>query len=159
ALGKALVPMLAERGHDVYGTTRSAAKSPMLTDLGATPVVLDALDRDAVRKAVAGVGPEVVIHQLTAIDNDSNLRNLDKDFAATRRLRTAGLDILYDAAAEAGVRRFVAQSYTGWPNEHRGGWVKTEEDPLEAHPSATTRETLAAIRHVEATMTGSTWLE
>jgi nucleoside-diphosphate-sugar epimerase len=159
AVGKALVPMLVARGHQVYGTTRSASKSRQLTDLGAQPVVVDALDRDAVAKAVAGIGPEVVVHQLTAIDNNSSFRNLDKDFAATNRLRTEGLDILLDAAVQAGARRFVAQSFTGWPNEHRGGWVKTEEDPLEQDPSAGTRETLAAIQHVEAAMTGATGIE
>jgi nucleoside-diphosphate-sugar epimerase len=159
AVGKALVPMLVARGHQVYGTTRSAAKSGLLTELGARPVVVDALDRDAVAKAVAGVGPEVVVHQLTAIDGNSSFRNPDKDFAATNRLRTQGLDILLEAAVEAGARRFVAQSFTGWPNEHRGGLVKTEEDPLEPNPSAGTRETLAAIQHVEAAMTGATRIE
>jgi nucleoside-diphosphate-sugar epimerase len=159
AVGKALVPMLVARGHEVYGTTRSASKSGLLTELGAQPVVVDALDRDAVTKAVAGVGPEVVVHQLTAIDNDSSFRNPDKDFSVTNRLRTEGLDTLLHAAVEAGARRFVAQSFTGWPNEHRGGWVKTEDDPLEPNPIAGMRETLAAIRHVETAMTGATTIE
>ncbi len=159
AVGKELVPMLVARGHEVYGTTRSASKSGLLTQLGARPVVVDALDREAVTKAVAATGPEVVVHQLTAINANSNFRNPDKDFAATNRLRTEGLDILLDAAVEAGARRFVAQSFTGWPNEHRGGWIKTETDPLDTNPIAGTRETLAAIRHVEAAMTGTTRIE
>ena len=158
-VGKELVPMLVARGHEVYGTTRSAAKSGLLTQLGARPVVVDALDRGAVGRAVAAAGPEVVVHQLTAIDNNSSFRNPDKDFAATNRLRAEGLDILLDAAVAAGARRFVAQSFTGWPNEHHGGWVKTEADPLERNPIAGTRETLAAIRHVEDAMTGATGIE
>jgi nucleoside-diphosphate-sugar epimerase len=158
-VGKELVPMLVARGHEVYGTTRSAGKSGQLTQLGARPVVVDALDRDAVAKAVAATGPEVVVHQLTAIDATSNFRNPDKDFAATNRLRTEGLDILLDAARSAGARRFVAQSFTGWPNEHRGGWIKTEADPLETNPIASTRETLAAIRHIEDAMTGVTGID
>jgi 2-alkyl-3-oxoalkanoate reductase len=158
-VGKELVPMLVAAGHEVYGTTRSAAKSETLTRLGARPVVVDALDRDAVAEAVAATGPEVVVHQLTAIDGNATFRNLDKDFAATNRLRTEGLDILLDAAVAAGARRFVAQSFTGWPNEHRGSWVKTEVDPLESNPVASNRETLAAIRHVESATTGASGIE
>jgi nucleoside-diphosphate-sugar epimerase len=97
---------------------RSATKSGLRSQLSARPVVADALNRDAVARPVAGVGPEAVIHQLAAINNGANLRNPDKDFAATNRLRTEGLDILLDTAVDAGARRFVAQSYTGWCDEH-----------------------------------------
>ena len=75
------------------------------------------------------------------------------DFAATNALRTAGTDHLLAAAREAGVARFVAQSYTGWPNERTGGPVKTEEDPIDPTPTAASRETVAAIRHVEQSTT------
>src|SRR5258706_13320621 len=67
ALGTRLVPKLVERGHTVVGTTRSEAKAGAVWDLGATPVVVDALDRDAVVAAVAAAHPDAVVHQLTAL--------------------------------------------------------------------------------------------
>src|SRR5688572_11151257 len=115
ALGTQLIPRLLANGHHVTGTTRSAAKAQALRDAGAQPVVLDALDRDAVVAAVQAAQPDVIVHQLTALNDLSNLRNFDKAFAGTNRLRTEGTDNLLAAARAAGVERFVAQSYTGWP--------------------------------------------
>src|SRR4051794_21189269 len=151
ALGRRLVPKLAERGHEVFGTTRSAAKQDELRALGAEPVVVDALDKQAVATAVSEATPDVIVHELTAIESiPSNMRRFDRAFAATNRLRTEGTDNLLAAAGEA---RFVAQSYAGWPFARTGGPVKTEDDPLEPDPPAGLRETLAAIRHLEARVT------
>jgi nucleoside-diphosphate-sugar epimerase len=122
-----------------------------LAGLGARPVILDALDRDAVIKAVIDARPDVLIHQLTAIA-EINFRNVDASFASTNRLRTEGTDNLLAAAQLAGVPRVVAQSYTGWPNQRSGGPVKTERDPLDARALPGTEQTLAAIRHVESTV-------
>ena len=151
AIGRSLVAALTSRAHDVTGTTRTPAKADQLAALGARPVVLDALDRDQVIKAVADARPDVLIHQMTAIAA-INFRDVDSSFAATNRLRTLGTDNLLEAADAAGVRRFVAQSYTGWPNQRSGGPVKTEEDPLDPDPLPHTERTLAAIRHVESTV-------
>jgi 2-alkyl-3-oxoalkanoate reductase len=151
AIGRSLIAALTSRGHEVTGTTRTTAKTDQLAALGARPVVLDALDRDQVVKAVIDARPDVIIHQMTAI-GAINFRHVDSSFALTNRLRTAGTDNLLEAADVAGVRRFVAQSYTGWPNQRSGGPVKTEQDPLDSDALPHTEQTLAAIRHVESTV-------
>ena len=149
ALGKPLTRALVAAGHHVTGTTRSRPEA--VGELGAEPVVLDALDRDAVRRAVAAASPDVVVHQLTAIGK-FDARRPDKTFAATNRLRTEGLDILLAAAREAGAERFVAQSYAGWPYARSGPPAKDEDAPLDPEPPKGIRETHAAIRHLEATV-------
>jgi 2-alkyl-3-oxoalkanoate reductase len=151
-VGRQLVPALRQAGHEVVGTTRSIAKAAELAAAGAEPVVLDALDRDAVHDAVGAARPDVVIHQLTAITR-TDFKDLDKAFTQTNRLRTEGLDHLLDAARAAGAKRFVAQSFTGWPNARTGGPVKTEDDPLDTQPARNSERTLAAIRHLEAATT------
>src|SRR5690242_11450484 len=98
AIGKQLVPRLVAAGHEVYGMTRTESKERMLTELGAVPVVADALDRDQVAEAVAKAEPDVIVHQLTAIPTTLNLRHFDRDFALTNRLRTEGTDHLLSAA-------------------------------------------------------------
>jgi nucleoside-diphosphate-sugar epimerase len=150
AIGKQLVPTLVANGHDVVASTTSEAKLAALGELGAEAVVLDVLDRNGVMAAVMRSDPEVVIHQATALSSMSdNFRNLDKAFALTNRIRTEGTDNLLEAARAAGARRFVAQSFTGWPNEKKGKMIKTEEDPLDQDPLPGTREGMAAIRHLE----------
>jgi nucleoside-diphosphate-sugar epimerase len=145
-----LVPLLVAAGHEVVGTSRSEARFGELEAAGASGVVMDGLDAASVRRAVLEVRPEVIVHQLTALNGQvGDLKHFDASFAATNELRTRGTDHLLAAAAEAGVGRFIAQSYSGWPYERRGGPVKTEEDPLDPTPTTASRETLAAIRHVE----------
>jgi nucleoside-diphosphate-sugar epimerase len=159
ALGRRLVPLLVERGHEVVGMTRSPAKAADLRAAGAEPVVADALDRDAVLRAVGQARPEVVVHQLTALAGLTNSRRFDQGFALTNRLRTEGTDHLLAAARAAGARRFVAQSFAGWPFARVGGPVKTEEDPLDPDPPAEFRRTLDAIRHLESAVRGAEGLE
>jgi nucleoside-diphosphate-sugar epimerase len=159
ALGHRLVPMLIDAGHEVVGTTRSSNKEQFLRELGAQPVVLDALDRVAVAEAVAKARPEVVVHELTAIGGKPDFANLDRYFVATNELRTKGLDYLLEAARSAGARRFVAQSFTGWPNERSGSWVKTEDDPPAARAAGKSSQTLAAIKYVERRMVDATDME
>jgi nucleoside-diphosphate-sugar epimerase len=149
ALGRHLVPGLVAAGHQVTATTRSAAKTGKLREAGAEPVVVDGLDRAAVIAAVRAAVPEVIVHQMTALADMRSLRRFDRVFAATNELRTKGTDNLLAAAAEAGTRRLIAQSYTGWPNERSGGPVKTEGDPLDPRPISSARQSLAAFRHVE----------
>jgi nucleoside-diphosphate-sugar epimerase len=117
--------------------------------MGAEPAALDGLDREAVIAAVRAAAPEVIIHQMTALAAMRAPRQLDKDFTVTNELRTTGTDNLLAAAAAAGTRRVIAQSFTGWPNERSGGPVKTEADPLDPRPVPSSVRTLAAIRHVE----------
>jgi 2-alkyl-3-oxoalkanoate reductase len=149
AIGSRLVPKLVQRGHEVVGSSRSPEKSDQLAALGAEPVVLDLLDPAAVGKAVSAARPEAIIHQATALSGLSDVKNPDRSFAQTNRLRTEGTDALLAAAREAGVGRFVAQSFAGWPYAREGGQVKTEDDPLDPTPVPTMRETLDGIRHLE----------
>jgi nucleoside-diphosphate-sugar epimerase len=160
ALGSRLVPMLVEAGHSVAGMTRTPEKAGRIEAAGAEPVVADALDRAAVSEAVRGAEPEVIVHQLTALTGLSgNPRRFDREFATTNRLRTEGTDHLLSAAREAGARRFVAQSFAGWPYAREGGSAKTEDDRLDPDPPAAERETFAAIRYLENAVTGTDGLE
>lgn len=158
-LGRALVPRLVARGHDVVGMTRSASKQDLVRSLGARPVVADALDPDAVAQAVAAAEPEVIVHQLTALSGKFDLRHIDQFFATTNRLRTAGTDHLLAAARAVGARRFVAQSYAGWPAARAGGPVTTEEAPFDPDLPERLRPVQEAIRHLEETVTGADWLD
>jgi len=149
AIGKRLVPPLVAAGHRVVATTRTPAKLKRLRGAGAEAVLMDGLDRDAVMKAVVAARPDAVVHQMTALASLKSLKNFDKDFALTTRLRTDGTKFLLEAATAAGTRRFVAQSYSGWPNGRRGSRVKTEEDPLESDVPSTAVMTLDAICTLE----------
>jgi nucleoside-diphosphate-sugar epimerase len=149
AVGRPLVRRLVRAGHTVIAATRTEAKLELLWNLGAEPVVVDALDAAQVGEAVAKAEPEAIVHQMTSLAGGSDLKHFDRTFAQTNRLRTIGTDNLLAAARAAGVRRFVAQSYTGWPNERSGGRVKTEADPLDPNPPKYQRESMAAIKHVE----------
>jgi nucleoside-diphosphate-sugar epimerase len=159
ALGKQLVPRLVAAGHAVVGTTTSPGKTEGLRQAGADPVVLDVLDADAVMTAVARAEPEVVVHQATALASLGSMRNPDEEFALTNRLRTEGTNHLLSAAHAVGARRFVAQSYAGWPSARVGGPVKTEDDPLDPSPVESMRRTHDAIRHLESAVVGAEGLE
>jgi nucleoside-diphosphate-sugar epimerase len=159
ALGTQLIPRLVERGHDVTGLARSASKQHDIREMGAKPVIADALDPEQVASAVAEAEPEVIVHQLTALSGSMDLRNFQRAFALTNRLRTEGADHLLAAGRAVGMRRFVAQSFAGWPYARTGGPVKTEEDPLDPEPVAAMRTTHDAIRRLEATVTGASWIE
>ena len=158
AIGKQLVPRLVAAGHHVVGMTRSESKRAMLRELGAEPVVADALNPDQVAQAVAAARPEVIVHELTAIAS-LNPRHFDRDFSQTNRLRIEGTDHLLSAAQAVGVHRFVAQSYGAWPYIRTGGPVKTEADPLDPSPAREMRESLAALRHVESAVLAAPWTE
>ncbi len=159
ALGKRLVPMLVAEGHEVTGLTRSDSKVESLWKLGARPVVADALDPDALARVVSEAEPEVIVHQLTALSGSLDMRHFERDFAQTNRLRTEGTDNLLSAGQALGVRRFVAQSFAGWPFARVGGPVKTEDDPLDPTPPGAIRTTLDAILHLEHAVTGADWTD
>jgi nucleoside-diphosphate-sugar epimerase len=159
ALGTQLVPQLVGHGHEVVGMTRSPSKREALRAGGARPVVADALDPEAVARAVAEAEPEVIVHQLTALSGPLDMRHIDRFFATTNRLRTEGTDHLLAAGRAVEVRRFVAQSFAGWPFARTGGPVKRETDPLDPDPPAALRAALAAIRHVEQAVTSLDWAE
>ena len=138
---------------------RSESKRDALRAMRAAPVVADALDPDQVARAVAEASPEAIIHELTALSGRLDLRRFDRAFAGTNRLRTEGTDYLLSAGRAVGVRRFLAQSYAGWPYAREGAAVKDEEAPFDPNPPEAVRESLAAIRHLEEAVIGAEWTE
>jgi nucleoside-diphosphate-sugar epimerase len=153
AIGTWLVPQLIDTGHEVSGTSRSPANTERVRALGAEAIALDLLDPPAVRRAVLDAEPEAIVHQATALADVRFSRNMDRSFAQTNRLRREGTDALLAAAREAGVRRFVAQSFASFRYAREGGMVKTEDDPLDPTPPPATRETNAAMRYLDQAVT------
>jgi 2-alkyl-3-oxoalkanoate reductase len=155
AIGTRLVPQLADRGHEVIGTFHSPRSAERIRALGTEAIALDLLDAPAVRQAVLETRPDAIIHQATALADARFSRNLDRTFAPTNRLRTEGTDALLAAAREAGVHRFVAQSFASYRYAREGGPVKTEDDPLDSALPATARETNAAMSYLDQAVTGA----
>ena len=152
-IGRRLVPQLVARGHQVTATTTGAARLGLLAQLGAEGVVMDGLDAMSVGEAVAAARPDAIVHQMTAISvthaGKPDMKRFDRWFAPTIRLRTEGTDHLLAAAEAAGVSHFIAQSYASWNGIRKGGWVKTEEDPLDSMEGTAAQAGMEAIRHVE----------
>src|SRR5450432_637840 len=151
ALGRHLVPGLVAAGHEVTATTRTPGKVAQLREAGAEPVVVDGLNREAVIAAVRAAGPEVIVHQMTALADMRSLRKVDQVFAATNELRTRGTDNLLAAAERAGTRRVIAQSAERF-YERSGGPVKTEDDPIDSRPVPSSVRSVAAGRYLEKTV-------
>ena len=158
AMGRELVPRLVDAGHEVFAMVRSGSSEERAADLGAVPVIADALDRDQVEAAVRQAAPDVVVHQLTAIGH-VDTRHFDRSFAATNRLRTEGTDNLLAAARAVGVRRFVAQSNGAFTYSRTGGPVKDEDDPLDRAPVGQMAPMIAAVQHLENAVLGAAWTE
>ena len=146
-IGRRLVPQLVARGHQVTATTTSAGKLGLLEQLGAEGVVMDGLDAASVGEAVAAARPDSIVNQMTALSvahsGKPNPRKPDRFFAITNRLRSEGIDHLLAAAEATGVSHVVAQGHASMNGIRKGGWVKTEEDPLEVV------EGTKAINHLE----------
>jgi nucleoside-diphosphate-sugar epimerase len=152
-LGRRLIPQLVARGHQVTATTTSAAKLEVLRRLGAGAVVMDGLDATSVGEAVARARPDAIVHQMTGISvahaGKPDLKHFDRWALPTIRLRTEGTDHLLAAAEATGVSHVVAQGYANWNGIRQGGWVKTEEDPLDLEEGTAAHTSMKALRHVE----------
>lgn len=159
AIGRRLIPDLVRAGHTVTALARSPDRAKAVASLGATAVVADALRPEELVPAVEQSRPEVVIHQLTALASAGNFRKLDREFELTNRFRTEVTDTLLEAARRTGARRFIGQSFCGWPFAREGGPVKTEADRLDPDPPRVFRPILAAIRHLETAVERETSLE
>ena len=153
AIGTRLVPQLIERGHEVIGTSTSPARATRVRAFGAEAIVLDLLDPDAVRKAVLDSKPDAIVHQATALADMKFSKNLDGSFVQTNRLRIEGTDALLMAAREAGVGKFVSQSFASLRYEREGGMVKNEDSPLDPNPLRGMRETSAAMNYLDEAVT------
>jgi nucleoside-diphosphate-sugar epimerase len=152
-VGRRLVPQLVAAGHQVTATTTSPGKLGLLQQLGADAVVMDGLDAVSVGEAVAAARPDTIVHQMTAVSvahaGKPDIKHPDRWFATSNRLRTEGTDNLLAAAEATGVSHLVAQSYAGWNGIRKGGWVKTEEDPLDPETGTIMRKGAEVIRHLE----------
>ena len=155
AIGRPLVSACTIAGHSVIGLARTPAKAELIRRMGAEPAIADGLDADTIGAVMGSTRPDAVIHEMTNLAGATDLRNFDRTFAGSNELRTKGTDILLAAARESGVKRFVAQSYCGWPYARVGGAIKTEADALDPDPPAELRATLEAIEYVENTVTSS----
>jgi nucleoside-diphosphate-sugar epimerase len=163
-LGRALVPQLVARGHEVVGMTRSASKQDLVRSLGARPVVADALDPDAVAEAVASAEPEAIVHELTALSGPMSVRDARhperfEGAIMTNRLRTEATDHLLAAGRAVGARRFVAQSFGAFRFAAAGGPVQTEDDPLDPHQPGVSQPGVEAILYLERAVTTIEWGE
>jgi nucleoside-diphosphate-sugar epimerase len=155
-VGRQMIPQLLARGHQVTATVTSAAKLGRLEQLGAEAIVMDGLDAVSVGKAVAEAQPEAIVHLMTAIGNKKpDFKHMDRWFATTNRLRTEGTDHLLAAAKASEVSNFVAQSYASWNGIRRGGWIKSEEDPLDLEQGTAAETVMRAVRYLEQAVAGA----
>src|SRR5258706_3648977 len=159
AIGRRLLPRLVAAGHKVVGTTRTEEKMGLIRHPGGEPLIADGLDGGAIRRAVQSAKPDVIVHEMTDLKGASDLRHFDRLFAVSNRLRREGTDHLLTAARDVGVKRFLAQSFCGWPFARVGGTIKSEEDPLDPKPPRELRRTLDAIRYLENVVTQSPDIE
>jgi nucleoside-diphosphate-sugar epimerase len=148
-IGRALLPMLMANGHEVTGMTRSPARAETLRAAGAQPAIADALDAEAVERALAAARPEAVIHQLTSIPPRINPRTQKRDFELNDRLREEGTRILVGAARRVGARRIIAQSIAFVYEPGPPGTLHGEQDPLVREPPASFRRSAAAVQSLE----------
>jgi nucleoside-diphosphate-sugar epimerase len=158
-VGQRLVRQLVARGHQVTGTTTSPAKLDMLRQLGAEAVVMDGLDAASVGEAITKARPDAIVHQMTAISpghaGKADMKHFDRWFATTNRLRTEGTDNLLAAVAATGASTFVAQGYASWNGIREGGWVKTEQDPLDMLVGTSAHAGMEALRYLEDVVLGA----
>jgi len=143
-LGRRIVPLLVERGHEVVATTRSETKAEFIRELGAEPAIMDALDRGAVATAVREAVPDAVLHLLTDL--------AEGDPTSNATVRIEGTRHLVDAAQAVGVRRLVAESIS-WVCEPGEG-VADESSPLDLGAAEPRRTTVAAVAELERLVLG-----
>jgi nucleoside-diphosphate-sugar epimerase len=155
-LGRPLVRALVAAGHEVTGTSRTASRAGLVDADGGTGVVCDALDRDAVLRAVPAAAPEVVIHELTALP--AKFAQLRKGSEATNRLRREGTRHLVDAATAAGARRLIAQSIA-FLYEPAGPPVVDENAPVWQSAGEPFGSMLGALQSLEGAVLGADGLE
>jgi nucleoside-diphosphate-sugar epimerase len=157
-IGRRLLPMLLEAGHEVTGMTRSERNVDALRNAGATPVVCDVYDADELRQAVAAAAPEAVLHELTDLPANLHPRKMDEQTAGNDRIRTEGTRNLMGAAIGAGARRFVAQSIA-FAYAPTGTGLKSEEDPLYDDAPWPWKRSVEALHELERTVTATEGIE
>ena len=157
-IGRLLVPLLAEEGHEVVALTRTPAKAEALREAGGEPVVCDVLDADALRDAVVAAKPEAIVHQLTDLPQEMTPKAMAAGLEKTNRVRTQGTANLLSAAREAGAKRVVAQSIA-FAYAPRASGLYDETDPLWVDGPTPGGEAAAAVAELERQVTNSEGLE
>lgn len=155
-VGRQLVPMLVDGGHEVTATTTTVAKGGGLAAAGAEPLVMDVLDAAATEAALVATRPEVVVYQATALSAmGANMRKFDRYFAVTNRLRTEGTANLLAAVRKIGGARVIAQSFgaSGYPPG--GPPAQDERAGFDPKPPAAMAGIFAAIRRLEELVTAT----
>jgi 2-alkyl-3-oxoalkanoate reductase len=149
-VGRRLVPLLVEAGHDVVGMSRSLERAQSLGMYRARGVVGDVLDRQHMQELLAAEQPEVIVDELSELPRAIDPAHVEKEFGDNNRIRVEGTRNLVDAARAGGARRIIAQSYAHIYAPH-DGWVKSEEDLLNLGPAASParRLNVRAIRSLE----------
>lgn len=144
-IGQELVPVLERAGHGVIGLARSVRGY-----MGSTALAVDALDRDAVYRAVEESNPDAIVNMLTAIPGRINPKRIDHDFVETNRLRKVGTENLRYAAQRVGVSQFISQSIA-FGYEPRGTTLADEKAALWRDPPKPFGTVLEGIKRLEAT--------
>jgi nucleoside-diphosphate-sugar epimerase len=132
AVGRRLVRRLVRAGHSVTGLTHTPSKAGFVRELGAEPVVADALDERPIRAAVVAAHPDVIVYELTDLKGASDLRKFDRAFAISNRLRTLELRRLAGrrrigrtASARRAGRRRAPRSWRRSGRSSIGGWRRS----------------------------------
>lgn len=157
AIGRPLVRQLLAAGHEVTGMTRREDRADEIRAAGATAVICDAFDVEALKAAVRDASPEVVIHMLTAIPPRLSTRS-EASLAPTTRLRREGTANLLAAAEAAGARRLVAES-VAFLYAPEGNLVKNEEAPLWTDAPKPFGAAVAGVEELERQVIGSERVE
>jgi nucleoside-diphosphate-sugar epimerase len=148
AIGRPLVRQLVAAGHEVTGMTRREERAAEIRAAGASAVVCDVFDADALKAAVAGAAPEVVVHLLTALPPRLDYKAKQDPLAPTNRVRTEGTRNLLAAAKAAGARRIVAESVAFF-YKPEAEWVKGEGEPLNLDAPGNFGTAAAALADLE----------
>src|ERR1700724_3107538 len=114
AIGRPLVRRLRANQYEVFALTRSPASAPELKEIGAEPVIADALDAAAVKAAVGRIRPDAVINELTSLPRHYTPAEMKAAAERDRRVRREGNVNLLAVMRESGVRRYVLQSSGFW---------------------------------------------
>jgi nucleoside-diphosphate-sugar epimerase len=157
-IGRSLVPLLVQDGHEVTGLTHKPEHADLIRGLGAHPAIADALDPDGLHEAVVAARPEVVVHELTHIPRSIDPKKFAEQFERNNRLRREGTRNLVDAARAAGARRVVAQSVAFMYARGDGG-LHAETDPLAVDMPEPAGETVRALADLEQAVTGADGME
>ena len=147
AIGRRLTPLLLAAGHRVAGSTRSRDRAKDIAAQGAEPILVDAFDVGALRRALQAAAPQAVIHQLTDLPYAPGTPGFEEGLERNARLRIEGTRNLVAAAKAAAVTRLIAQSiaFVYAP----GDGLRVESDPLDLAATGARKRTVEGVVALE----------